>query len=434
MIALGCPKNIVDSEKMLAEIGDAGLVLTGDVDNATVVVINTCGFIAPAKEEAIEAIRQAVIQKRKGNVKKVVVAGCLAQRMGEELLEEVEGIDAIVGLGGREDIADVIKETLAKKKTVIHLADATGDTDDSGRLLLTPAHWAYLRISEGCDRRCAFCTIPTIRGRFKSKPLDMIVNEAKELAQNGAIELSIIAQDSNYYGRDLGEKNGLVKLVKQLEKIDPLKWIRLMYLYPAGIDDKLIQTIATSDKVTNYVDMPIQHINNDILKAMRRIDTKENTTELVEKFRATMPNVVLRTTVITGFPGETDEQFEELLEFIEWAKFDALGCFTFYPEIGTPAAKMKDQVPDEIKQQRADKLMAVQQRIAFEKNESRIGTTLTCLIEDIDEESNAMGRHYGQAPHVDSVCLVQNCTAQIGEFTEVKVTGTEDYDLIVEQV
>jgi ribosomal protein S12 methylthiotransferase len=436
MVALGCPKNIVDSEKMLAQIGSAGFVLTGDPDNADVVVINTCGFIAPAKEEAIEAIRQAVDQKKSGSVQKVVVAGCLAQRMGEELLEEVEGIDAIVGLGGREKIADVIRQVMGKsnKAPIISMEDVQGPADDRERLLITPAHWAYLRISEGCDRKCTFCTIPTIRGRFKSKPRKMIIDEAKELVQNGAAELSIIAQDSNYYGRDLGFDNGLVNLLGELEKIRYLNWIRLMYLYPAGIDDELIEKIASSSKITNYIDMPIQHINNDILKAMRRSDRKEKTVSLIEKFRKAMPNVVLRTTIIAGFPGETDAQFDELMEFIQWAKFDALGCFTFYPEIGTPAADMPDQVPDDVKQDRADRLMAAQQKIAFAKNEQRVGSELTCLIDDVDEQSNGVGRFYGQAPHIDSVCFIDNCTAQPGEFIKTKVTGAHDYDLIVEKI
>ena len=430
-VALGCPKNIVDSEKMLAGIGAAGFVLTGDADNADVVVINTCGFIEPAKQEAVEVIRQAVAQKKRGAVRKVVVAGCLAQRMGEDLLKEVEGIDAIVGLGGREKIAEVIADAMRDENTFGYYEQSDGAGDDKGRLLITPGHWAYLRISEGCDRRCAFCTIPAIRGKFRSKPMEMVVDEARELVENGAVELSIIAQDSNYYGRDLGQKDGLVKLIGELEKIDGLEWIRLMYLYPAGIDDELIETIAQSKKVLNYIDMPVQHINNEILRAMRRSDTKENTVGLIKKFREAMSDVVLRTTIITGFPGETDEQFDELLEFVEWARFDALGCFTFYPEIGTVAAGMDGPVPDEVKQQRADRLMEVQQRIAFEKNNDRIGKKLVCLVDDMDDEGNALGRYYGQAPEIDSVCLVQECKGNVGEFVEVEVVGVQEYDLVV---
>ncbi|MCF7954174.1 MAG: 30S ribosomal protein S12 methylthiotransferase RimO, partial [Phycisphaerae bacterium] len=327
-IALGCPKNIVDSEKMLAEIGEAGFVISQDIAAADVVVINTCGFIAPAKHEAIEAIAEAVECKTSGSVKKVIVTGCLAQRMGAELMDEVDGIDAIVGLGERDSIAAIIKRTLhpaAGMDSPIYMGGDSGSvSDDRGRLLITPAHWAYMRISEGCDRKCAFCTIPSIRGKFRSKPENIILSEADELTANGAVELSIIAQDSNYYGRDLGEKDGLSRLIGKLEKIDALKWIRLMYLYPAEIDDRLIETIAASEKVLNYIDMPIQHINDDILKSMRRSDRKDKTIGLIEKLRTAMDDVVLRTTVITGLPGETDESFAELIEFIKWARFDAL--------------------------------------------------------------------------------------------------------------
>jgi ribosomal protein S12 methylthiotransferase len=262
----------------------------------------------------------------------------------------------------------------------------------------------------------------------------MVIDEAKELVQNGAAELSIIAQDSNYYGRDLGFNNGLTNLLGELEKIRHLNWIRLMYLYPAGIDDGLIEKIAASSKITNYIDMPIQHINNDILKSMRRSDRREKTVSLIEKFRKAMPDVVLRTTIITGFPGETDAQFDELMGFVQWAKFDALGCFTFYPEIGTPAADMPGQVPDDVKRDRADRLMAAQQKIAFAKNEQRVGSELTCLIDDVDEQGNGVGRFYGQAPHIDSVCFIDNCTAQPGEFIKTKVIRAQDYDLIVEQI
>jgi len=434
-VALGCPKNIVDSERMLAEIGEAGFAITGDVDNADVVVINTCGFIAPAKEEALDAISQAIEQKEKGNVRKVIVAGCLSQRMGKEL-GVMKGIDAVVGLAERDNIAKIIRKTLKKSRRQGGMEICIGDVnshvaDDRGRFLITPAHWAYLRISEGCDRRCSFCTIPAIRGRFRSKGEDMILDEAKELVTNGAVELSIIAQDSNYYGRDLGKKNALCGLLKKLEKIDGLDWIRLMYLYPAGVNDELIETIAQSERIVNYVDMPIQHINNDILKAMRRSDCKETTMELIEKLRTAMPDIVLRTTVIAGFPGETNEQFEELVEFLKWARFDALGCFPFYAEEGTAAAELPDQIPEEIRHERADTIMQVQQEIAFEKIDALAGKELTCLVDEITDEG-AIGRYYGQAPHIDSICHIKECKAQTGEFVKVKVIGTSDYDLLCE--
>ncbi len=433
-VALGCPKNIVDSEKMLANMGQAGLVLSGDPDCADVVVINTCGFIEPAKEEAIAAIAQAVEQKIQGNVQKVIVTGCLAQRMGEDLLDEVGGIDAIVGLGQRDEIAKIVKDIVKIKRKnprtyLKNLPDKV--SDDSGRLLITPGHWAYLRISEGCNRRCSFCTIPSIRGAFRSKEHDAIVAEAVELVENGAVELSIIAQDSNFYGRDKGIKNGLVKLVGDLERIEGLEWIRLMYLYPAGVDDELIEAIAKSEKVVNYVDIPVQHINNDILKSMKRIDTKEKTVSLIEKLRAAMPDVVLRTTVIVGYPGETEEQFGELLDLIKWARFDALGCFTFYPEPGTVAATLDGQVAEEVKEARADAVMETQQQIAFEKIDSMVGSEVVCLIDDGED---AVGRYYGQAPHVDSICFIDECSGQPGDIIRAEVTGRDGYDLLVRQI
>jgi ribosomal protein S12 methylthiotransferase len=438
-IALGCPKNIVDSEKMLAIIGQAGFLLSSDVDNADVVVINTCGFIKPAKDEALKAIRTAADQKKKGKVKRIIVAGCLSQRMGQQLADEVEGIDAIVGLAAREIIDRVVREAVTagpgKKSCRMYLDDGEKQpSDDRGRLLITPQHWAYLRISEGCDRKCSFCTIPAIRGRFRSKKPQLVLAEAKELAGNGAVELSIIAQDSNYYGRDLGLENGLCGLIRDLEGIDGLEWIRLMYLYPAAIDAKLIETIAASNKVVNYIDMPIQHVNDEILRKMRRSERKESITALIENLRTAMPDVVLRTTIIVGFPGETQEQFEELLDFIRWAQFDAMGCFTFYPETLTPAAQMAGQVPQDVKNRRADTLMRLQQEIAFSKGQKRLAGELICLIDEVDDKGGGKGRFNGQAPHIDSICHIRRCLGRAGEFVRTKVVETSDYDLVVEQI
>jgi ribosomal protein S12 methylthiotransferase len=352
-------------------------------------------------------------------------------------------------------------------------------SDDRTRLLITPRHWAYLRISEGCDHKCSFCTIPAIRGRFRSKPKELVLAEAAELVSAGAVELNIIGQDTTYYGRDLkinlvrsktpdvcslsagtsnGVKNGLAVLVRELEKIAGLAWIRLMYLYPAGIDDELIETIAGSEKIVHYFDVPIQHINNKILKVMLRPDTKERIRRLIENLRSRLPDCSLRTTLIVGFPGETDRQFNELLDFIKWAEFDALGCFRFYPESGTDAADMPAQVPDRIKQQRLEQLMLTQQKIAFAKNKNRIGSKLTCLVDCVDpvrskpsktnenlrantpisngvnNEGTGKGRFYGQAPDIDSICIIKNCSANPGQFIDTKVVGTKDYDLLVEQI
>lgn len=471
-IALGCPKNVVDSERMLAEIARAGLVIAAEPENADVVVINTCGFIAPARAEALEAIRHAVNCKAGGTVRRVIVAGCLPERLGEELFDQADGIDAIVGLGQRDNIARIIKKTIGSKSPGVFLDESPGGAvgngvaggergrlyvhDDRTRLLIAPGHWAYIRISEGCNHGCSFCTIPAIRGRFRSKPKELILAEAIELVSAGVVELNVIAQDCTSWGRDLkvkavrnaitsnntvqkgnfsnGVKDGLAGLAGELEKITGLKWIRLMYLYPAGITEKLIGTIAASEKIVHYFDMPIQHINNKILKDMRRSDSKERICSLIENLRAAIPDVVLRTTLIVGFPGESDEQFEELLEFIRWAKFDCLGCFEYYCESGTEAAEMAGQIPDKIKQQRLDELMLTQQEIVFAKNKSRIGTGLTCLLDSVDSKGTGNGRFYGQAPDIDSICIIRNCSARPGDFLKTKVIGTKDYDLIVEQI
>ena len=448
-IALGCPKNVVDSEKMLAEIVQAGFLIAAEPENADVVVINTCGFIAPAKAEALEAIRNAVACKAGGTVKKIIVAGCLPERLGRQLFAQADGIDAIVGLGHRDAIAQIIKKTLISDKNATYLdhpSETTGTSvpkakkeplallDDRARLLITPSHWAYLRISEGCNHRCSFCTVPAIRGRFRSKTQQLILAEAAELVSAGVVELNIVAQDTAYYGRDLKVKDALPKLLKELEKINSLLWVRLMYSYPTGISEELIGTIAAGKKIVHYIDMPIQHINNKILKNMRRPATKERICVLIEKLRSAIPDIALRTTLIVGFPGETDRQFAELLEFVKWAQFDALGCFRFYPESGTPAAEMPGQIPDRIKQQRVKELMLAQQEIVFANNKKRLGSKLTCLVDSVDAGGTAQGRFYGQAPDIDSLCLIKNCSARPGEFISTKVVDTKDYDLIVEQV
>ena len=434
-IALGCPKNVVDSEKMLAQIVEADFLITAEASDADVVVINTCGFIAPAKAEALEAIKHAVKFKTIGSVKKVIVTGCLSERLGNRLLEQTNGIDAVVGLGERDNIVQIIRKTLVSNTPEVYI-DHSPDivADDRARLLITPSHWAYLRISEGCAHNCSFCTIPAIRGPFRSKPQQLILAEAAELASAGVVELNIIAQDTTYWGRDLKIKNGLSKLLQELEKIEPLKWIRLMYLYPMGIDEQLIETVASSEKIVNYFDIPIQHINDKILKDMRRGDTKERIYSLIEKLRMSIADVVLRTTIIVGFAGETDSQFEELVEFVKRAQFDALGCFRYYRELGTAAAEMSNQVPDELKEQRVEKLMLTQQRIVFSKNKTRIGTNLICMVDSVDNDGTARGRFYGQAPDIDSVCIIEGCSAKPGQFIDVEVTGSKDYDLLVRQI
>jgi len=434
-IALGCPKNMVDSERMLALIAQAGFVITQDTDNADVVVINTCGFIAPAKAEALDAINLAIRQKQKGKVQKVIVAGCLAQRMGKNLLNETPGIDAILGLESRDNIPDIIKSTLTADKTITAVSPNPHiPYDDRTRLRITPPHWAYLRISEGCNKKCSFCTIPSIRGKSRSKPKQLILAEARQLVASGAVELNVIAQDITAYGHDLHIPNALPKLLTDLAKIPRLRWIRLLYLYPTGITEPLIETVADSDKILSYFDIPLQHINPQILKAMRRPHSKDKILRLIETLRTKIPDCVLRTTFIVGFPGETDARFNELLEFINWAHFDNLGCFTFYPEQGTPAASLPHQVPDRVKKQRLEQLMLAQQQIAFDKNKSRIDSTLTCLIDSIDKNHTAKARFFGQAPDIDPLCIIRDCNASPGSFINAKVTGSINYDLLCRQI
>jgi len=384
-------------------------------------------------------ITRAVRCKKRGTVKKVVVAGCLVQRMGEGLFSEVEGIDAVIGLDKRDSIASVIKKTLSQKPGLAYL-DSTPKKqsdptilDDRTRLLITPSHWAYLRISEGCNHKCSFCTIPSIRGPFRSKTQDLILAEAEELVRAGVIELNLICQDTAYYGRDLKEKRTLAGLLSEIIGIDRLQWIRLMYLYPAGIDNDLIEMVAGTKKIVNYFDLPIQHINNTILKAMRRTETADQIRHLIENLRTAIPDVTLRTTLIIGFPGETDDQFAELLDFVKWARFDALGCFTYCPEEGTSAAELPDQIPQALKDERLEELMLAQQEIAFAKNAQRIGSKLKCLV-DFADNNTVKGRFQGQAPEIDSVCIINNCSADPGQFVETKVIATNDYDLVVEQI
>ena len=435
LISLGCPKNTVDSEAMLGKLGEAGFLIDWDVDNSDVVIINTCGFIEPAKQEAISEIKSLIKRKRQGFIKKVVVCGCLSQRMGEKLKDQIKGIDAIVGLADRDKIVEIVKGCFTKPIAGVYLSESGKFvSDDSVRLLTTSPFWAYLRISEGCNRKCTFCTIPYIRGEFRSKPMEMILEEANSLVQSGVKELSIIAQDSNYYGKDLGISNGLSKLLKELEKIEGLEWIRVMYLYPSTINDELIETIAKSSKILNYIDMPIQHINDEILNSMKRTDSRENTISLIKRIREAMPDAVIRSTLIVGFPGETQKQFDELLEFVKWAKFDALGCFPYYAEEGTEAAVMTDQVDHETKEDRVREIMLAQQEIVFAKNEKMIGEELTVLLDGMDQDGNVIGRYYGQAPHIDSICYVEGENLCEGDFIRVKVKDYSDYDLVVEKL
>ncbi|AQQ70845.1 Ribosomal protein S12 methylthiotransferase RimO [Limihaloglobus sulfuriphilus] len=441
IVSLGCPKNRVDSEVILGRLGASGFTLTGDFENANIIIINTCGFIQPAEEEALGEIEYYANLKDKGKIEKLIVTGCLAQRRAGKLSDKYPQIDAVIGLAGRDSVAEAIEGLYESPETKIVSVSGVLNfiANDSDRMLSTAPHWAYLRISEGCNRTCSFCTIPSIRGPFRSKPMQNILSEAQQLAGAGVKEIHIIAQDSSFYGRDLGIKNGLIKLLKELEQIQGIEWIRVMYLYPANINEQLLECFAGSEKILNYFDIPAQHINNRILKAMKRTDTRESTIALIENIRRIIPDAVIRSTLITGFPGETYEEFSELLEFVSWAKFDALGCFPYYAEEGTAAAELDNQLDDETKNIRVEQIMLTQQDIVFEKNQRMRGRELRILVDmlnaaELDGRSLAAGRYYGQAPEIDSLCYIKGCNAKPGDFIDTKVIQSSGYDLIVKQI
>lgn len=436
-VSLGCAKNLVDSEKMLGQLAEAGCTISGDEREADVMVINTCGFLDASRVESDGVIREALELKRDGAIKRVVVAGCLVQRDGEQMLDRLPGIDALVGVNNRDDIVRaVLGGAKGKKKPErtrdIFLAQYHPFVQlDTARLRLTPRHYAYLRISEGCDQKCTFCTIPSIRGPMHCKPPQMIEAEARELVSDGAVEISLIGQDTTSYG--LGAEpieGGLAALLRRLDTVDGLHWLRLMYAYPSVLSDEIIDAIAECDRVCKYVDIPLQHINDRVLKAMHRCIDRAGTEQLLRKLRARIPEVTVRTTMIAGFPGETEAEFNELVEFVRDFGFDALGVFPYSLEKETPSGRMKQQVPDEVKQERVEALMLAQQEVAFRKARQRKGSRFEVLVDEWVEEGAVRARHQGQAPGVDSVTYVRDCSAAPGEFVSVRCTGAEDYDLV----
>ncbi|ARN57873.1 30S ribosomal protein S12 methylthiotransferase RimO [Sedimentisphaera salicampi] len=429
-VSLGCPKNTVDSEAMLAGLAERGFILDSSSENTDFYLVNTCGFIEPAKEEAIEELRRGIQLKKEGKVRFVAAAGCLVERMGRELADALPQIDCLISLCERDKAAEILLKT-AKSKGSRKIETASGNkfvSNDSVRLLTTSPGSAYLRISEGCGRGCSFCTIPAIRGPFRSKPKDEIIREAEMLCESGTREVNLIAQDTTGYGKDFGLEEGLCELLEELVKTD-LDWIRILYLYPASVSERLLDTIASHKKIVNYIDMPIQHIDNELLKSMRRTDSQEQTAALIEKIRAKLDEPVIRTTVISGYPGETAEKHKRLLEFVKWAEFDALGAFAFCPEKDTPAGKMDGQISEEVKNRRVDEIMRAQQEIAFGKNRNMLGKKLTLLTEGFCEDYT-QARYYGQAPEIDSVCALPGEQIEPGKFVKAEVAETSDYDLI----
>lgn len=433
-ISLGCDKNLVDSEVMLGLINQKGYIITNDENEADIIVVNTCCFINDAKEESINTILEMAELKKTANLKALIVTGCLAQRYKKEIQEEIKEVDAVVGTSSYENIVKVIEEALEGK-----VSESFEDIDvspevESKRVLTTGGYYSYLKIAEGCDKHCTYCIIPKIRGKFRSVPMERLIAEAKSLAEQGVKELMLVAQETTLYGVDLYGEKSLHKLLKELCKVEGIEWIRILYCYPEEITDDLIQVMKEEEKICNYLDMPIQHASDNILKRMGRRTNRQELIDIVTKLRKEIPDISLRTTLITGFPGETQEDHEQLLEFVDQMEFDRLGVFTYSPEEDTPAASMDGQIEEEVKKERKDEIMTLQQEIAFEHAEKMVGRTLKVMIEGrLPEENVYIGRTYMDAPNIDGYIFVNaDHEFMSGDFVTVKVTGAKDYDLTAE--
>ena len=433
-ISLGCDKNLVDTEMMLGMLTGKGYSITDDENEADAVVINTCCFINDAKEESINTILEMAELRKNGDIKALIVAGCLAQRYREEIQEEIPEVDAIVGTTAIDSIVEALEDVL-EGHGHNHIEDINRKpVYDKKRMVTTGGHYAYLKIAEGCDKHCSYCIIPKVRGNYRSIPMESLVEEAKKLVEFGAKELILVAQETTLYGKDLYGEKSLPKLLHKLCEIDGLYWIRILYCYPEEITDELIETIRTEDKICNYLDIPIQHASDRILKRMGRRTNQQELREMVEKLRKAIPDICLRTTLITGFPGETQEDHEELLAFVDEMEFDRLGVFTYSPEEDTPAATFADQIEEEIKTDRQADIMELQQEIAFEKAEDMIGRTVLAMIEGkVPDEHAYVDRTYKDAPNVDGFLFIQASEELMtGDFVRAKITGSYEYDLIGE--
>ena len=433
-VSLGCDKNLVDSEMMITSLRKNGFVLTDDIEEADVIVVNTCCFIGDAKEESINTLIEMGGYKD-GRCKLLVAAGCLAQRYHNEIKEDIPEVDLIVGTMGYEDLSDKINEALEGKGVLESLKDIDYlPTPLTDRDSMSGVYYAYLKIAEGCDKCCTYCVIPKVRGHYRSVPMDNLIAQAKHLVNNGAKELILVAQETTLYGKDIYGEKSLPKLLDELSKIDELKWIRILYCYPEEITDELIDAIKRNPKVCNYLDMPIQHGADDVLRRMGRWTNREQIENTVSKLRKEIPDIVLRTTLITGFPGETEEDFEQLKEFVEKMQFDRLGVFTYSREEDTPAAEMDEQIEEEIKASRRDEIMQIQQDIAFDKSNSRVGEIYEVMIEGkLPDEGVYIARTYMDAPDVDGYVFIQSdYNLDSGDFVKVEITRSDEYDLIGE--
>ncbi len=433
-VSLGCDKNLVDSEMMITSLRKNGFVLTDDIEEADIIVVNTCCFIGDAKEESINTLIEMGSYKD-GRCRLLVAAGCLAQRYHNEIKEDIPEVDLIVGTMGYEDLSDKINEALEAKGVLESLKDIDYlPTPLTDRDSMSGGYYAYLKIAEGCDKCCTYCVIPKVRGHYRSVPMDNLIAQAKHLVNNGAKELILVAQETTLYGKDIYGEKSLPKLLDELSKIDELKWIRILYCYPEEITDELIDAIKRNPKVCNYLDMPIQHGADDVLRRMGRWTNREQIENTVSKLRKEIPDIVLRTTLITGFPGETEEDFEQLKEFVEKMQFDRLGVFTYSREEDTPAAEMDEQIEEEIKASRRDEIMQIQQDIAFDKSNSRVGEIYEVMIEGkLPDEGVYIARTYMDAPDVDGYVFIQSdYNLDSGDFVKVEITRSDEYDLIGE--
>ncbi|WP_367269904.1 30S ribosomal protein S12 methylthiotransferase RimO [Eubacterium sp.] len=431
MISLGCPKNQVDGEALLAKLVHAGYQIVNEIENSDVMIVNTCGFIEDAKREAIDTILEVAQYKEAGLISAIVVTGCLAERYQDEILKEMPEVDAVIGIGANSDIVKVCDKALCGIKTSNYPNKCYLPLDDE-RVLSTPPHWAYLKIAEGCDNRCAYCAIPGIRGSFRSRTIESVVDEAKNLVNRGVKEIILVAQDTTKYGQDLYGEYSLDKLLKELVKIDGLEWIRLFYCYPQRITDSLIDVIAKEDKVCKYIDIPLQHSDATVLKNMNRVGDGNDYRVLLNKMRKAIPGLALRTTFMVGFPGETDEQFENLCDFVKDMKFDKMGCFTFSPEEDTPAFDMENQIDEDVKKRRQEVLMNAQFFITEASNKSRVGNVYKVIVDSFTD-GKYTGRSYMDSPEIDSgIIFTSNKELNVGDFVDVKITDFDGYDLIGE--
>lgn len=432
MVSLGCDKNRIDAEIMLAILSRNGYNIVNDEKEADVIIINTCGFIESAKEESIDTILEMAKNKESGTCKSIIVTGCMAQRYKDELLLELPEIDAVVGTGSYRDICNIVKRTLEGESAIGEFSDINYRLEYENRIVTTPGHYAYVKIAEGCSNNCSYCIIPKLKGGFRSRTIEGIIGEIRNLGQNGVKEIILVAQDTTLYGIDIYKKKMLTRLIEEIEKIPEIKWIRLMYSYPEEISDELIAHMKKSKKLCHYFDIPMQHISNRILNAMRRKNSGQNTKKLIDKIRMEIPDVVIRTTLIVGFPGETEEDFKELRDFLKEYKLDRVGVFTYSQEEDTDAALMSNQVPNEIKEERKKVLMELQNSISFENNKRLIGRKIKVIIDGKTNENQFYGRSYGDAPEIDQQVFINKKFNDLkkGDILNVIIRKAYTYDLL----